>query len=231
MNSKILLFLICAGSLVFAQGAPYLIVFDASGSMDETLSGTSQTKMEAAKTAANNFIDGSSAEIGLVVFEDCDSGGDVYSGGIQLRQDFTTSKALLKGEIDSLSPQSSTPIARALEESAYYLESTRGSGTIILITDGEETCGGDPVATAEQIRNSGIGVVNVVGYTLDPSSAAAQQAQEIAQAGGGRYYSAQNADELQGALTDITGGGSCCPSTLLLLALPLLGFIANRRLN
>jgi len=216
-------------SILFAQ-APYLIVFDSTGSMDSSLPNSSQTKMEAAKIAADNFIDRTNAEIGLVVFEDCDSGGDISSGGIQLVQDFTTDKAALKSSVDALSPTGDTAIANALEESKAYIESSRGRGTIILITDGEETCGGDPVSVASAIYSENIGTVNVIGYQIGGD--AEEQAKAIAAAGGGRYYPASDADELSSALTQISGGDlSCCPSAVLLLALPLFVVAINRRLN
>jgi len=213
-------------SLLVAKG-PYLIVFDASGSMDDYLSDLNATKIEVAKEAANRFIDRSSGEIGLVVFSDCDRNGDINSGGIRLVQDFTTNKAELKSKINALEPQSDTPIADALSEASEYLKQSRGRGTIILITDGEETCSGNPVNVAENIYNEDIGTVHVIGYRISGSTAE-EKAKAIAEAGGGKYYPVENADELESALTEITGGGfSCCLSTVLLLVLPLFIMITR----
>jgi len=149
---------------------------------------------------------------------------------ITLVQDFTTNKEELKNKINALKPKSDTPIADALSEASKYLKKSRGHGTIILITDGEETCGGDPVNIAESIYNEKIGTVHVIGYRI--SGKAESKAKAIAEAGGGKYYPVENADELESALTEITTGGfSCCPSTILLLALPLFIMIAGRHLN
>lgn len=229
MTPKIFLFLVAFAALAFSQG-PYLIVFDSSGSMGESVSDLGATKMEAAKEAANSFIDRTNAEIGVVVFSDCDSVGNINSGGIRLVQDFTTNKPLLKQKMDALTPGGDRAIANALDEASTYIQNSRGQGTIILITNGEETCGGDPVAAAGSIYNDNIGTVNVIGYRIGGS--AEEAARQIAQAGGGGYYPVQNADELESALSQLTGGSlNCCPSTALLLALPLFVAFANRRFN
>jgi len=228
MNGKILLFLILG--LSFSLASPYLLVIDASGSMDEFIPPDyNETKMEAAKRAANNFVDRTSGEIGLVVFDECDYSGDISSGGIRLLQDFTTDKSSLKGKINSLSPNWDTPIADALEESKSYIESTRGYGTIILITDGEETCGGDPVTAAGGIYGENVGKVHVIGYLI--GGEAEETAKEIASAGGGEYYSVESADELEEALVQISEDDldvvCCSPAALLLL--PFVGYFLRRR--
>lgn len=225
MNSKTLLFLLLGVTMTFAS--PYLLVMDASGSMGDRPSGFNETKMEAAKRAANNFVDRTDDEIGLMFFDDCDSGGDPYSGSNRIINGFTRDKASLKTEINSMQTGFSTPIANALTEARAYIESTRGYGTIILITDGEETCGGDPVDVAGSIYTENVGQVHVIGYLIGGS--AEETAQEIAQAGGGKYYSVENAGELEAALVDISGGEfACCPAALLLV-LPLLGVGLSRR--
>lgn len=220
---SILIFLVLFAA---SFAAPFLLVVDSSGSMDE-YTNDNLTKMEAAKQAAKSFVDSTSSEIGLVTFGTCDSYGDINSGGIYLVENFTTDKTSLKSAIDSLEPYSSTPIADALVEAKTYLLATKGSGTIVLITDGEETCGGDPVYEAGYIYNNSIGRVNVVGFQL--GDAADQEAREIAAAGGGQYYAAENAAELESALTTISYGDglSCCPMFVLII-LPLLAFAIRR---
>lgn len=227
MNLKI--FLLVLGLMSFSFAQQYLLVIDASGSMDDWVPpDNEQTKMEAAKIAAKNFVDNTNDPIGLVVFNDCDSSGDINSGGISLVQDFTTDKASLKSNIDSLTPYWDTPIASALSEARGYLE-TKGQGTIILITDGEETCGGEPVSIAGQIYDENIGEVHVIGYLIGDS--AEETAKSIAQAGGGKYYSVENADQLEAALTEIKNDDldvCCCPSAMLLV-LPFLGIFLSFR--
>ena len=74
-----------------------------------------------------------------------------------------------------------------------------GKQMIILISDGEETCDGDPVSAIKKLRKMGIDVdTHVIGFDLD--KAQAEQMQAIAAAGKGQYYDAKDADELKDAL-------------------------------
>ncbi len=73
---------------------------------------------------------------------------------------------------------------------------------MILVTDGMETCGGDPVAAARALAESGTDILfRLVGYDpLSAGEAARQQFLEITAAAGGYYLDAQSADELLDAL-------------------------------
>ena len=71
---------------------------------------------------------------------------------------------------------------------------------MVLVTDGIESCGGDPVRAARELREQGI-VVHVIGFGLgnvaDEDSASLQN---IAWASGGQYVTAGSAEELKAAL-------------------------------
>ena len=61
-----------------------------------------------------------------------------------------------------------TPIGASLEKVADDLKSVTGEKLIVLVTDGEETCGGDPAAAIDNLRKAGIGTrVSIVGFALD----------------------------------------------------------------
>lgn len=97
----------------------------------------------------------------------------------------------------TLQPKGQTPIARSLEEAGADLARSGGSGVIVLVSDGVESCGGDPEAVARQLRASGIDVViHTVGLGVNDVDGAALAA--LAAAGGGRYFDAGDAS----ALTD-----------------------------
>ncbi|MGH2534141.1 MAG: vWA domain-containing protein [Thermomicrobiales bacterium] len=94
-----------------------------------------------------------------------------------------------------------TPIGAALEQVATDLADAGEPRIIVLVTDGEETCGGDPEAAIRSLIDQGIDVhVNIVGFALD-DDALRSQFQSWADLGRGRYIDAGNADELRAAIT------------------------------
>jgi len=109
----------------------------------------------------------------------------------------------IRADIDSLEPYGYTPLARSLELAGKDLLATESEKQmIILLTDGEESCGGDPRKVAADLRAMGIDVeVHIVGFDLAVEEA--EILKEVATAGGGAYYDARNAKELGGALTRV----------------------------
>jgi hypothetical protein len=70
----------------------------------------------------------------------------------------------------------------------------------VLVTDGEETCGGDPAAAIQALNASGVDVrVNIVGFALDDEALKAQF-QQWAELGNGQYIDAGNEAELTAAM-------------------------------
>jgi Ca-activated chloride channel family protein len=97
-------------------------------------------------------------------------------------------------------PKGKTPIADSLREAAASLGTTEGKGTVVLVSDGIETCVADPCAIAEELKKAGVGLVaHVVGFDVaDPAAKA--QLQCIARATGGVYLDARDASGLESAL-------------------------------
>ncbi|HWL69377.1 MAG TPA: VWA domain-containing protein, partial [Geminicoccus sp.] len=95
-----------------------------------------------------------------------------------------------------------TPIAASLEAAAQDLAAAQGPRTVVLITDGEETCDGDPLAAVQALRASGIAVrLNIVGFAVD-QPVVASMFRSWAEAGGGAYFSADDADGLARAVRE-----------------------------
>jgi hypothetical protein len=93
-----------------------------------------------------------------------------------------------------------TPIGRSLELVESDLRAADGEHLIILITDGEETCEGDPAAAIAALRAKGIDArVNIVGYAIDDTDLEATFA-DWAELGGGGYFAAGDAGQLAAAL-------------------------------
>ena len=73
---------------------------------------------------------------------------------------------------------------------------------LVLVTDGEETCGGDPAAAIAALKKSGVAVrVNIVGFAIDELMLQETFA-EWAQLGNGKYFNAKNGGELAASLVE-----------------------------
>lgn len=97
-----------------------------------------------------------------------------------------------------------TPIGRSLELVESDLKGATGERVIVLVTDGEETCDGDPAAAISALRAKGADLrVNIVGYAIDDAALAGTFA-NWAELGGGAYFPAGNRNELAEALTAAT---------------------------
>ncbi len=98
-----------------------------------------------------------------------------------------------------LKPRGETPLVYATLQTPADLKAV-GGGTVILITDGEESCKGDLAAAAKTLKDSGLEVtLNIVGFALK-SPAVQKQLGTLAGSTGGRFFSAQNGTALARAL-------------------------------
>ena len=107
-------------------------------------------------------------------------------------------RALL-GAAEAVKPKGETPLVYSVLQSPDDLKAV-GGGTVIVITDGEESCHGDPVKAAAQLKASGLDItLNIVGFTLT-GKAVQQQLGKFAQATGGHFYAADSGPALARAL-------------------------------
>jgi Ca-activated chloride channel family protein len=98
-----------------------------------------------------------------------------------------------------LKPRGETPLIHSVLQTAGDLKTT-GGGSVILITDGEESCKGDSKAAAAELQASGLNLtLNIVGFTLTGENAVAELT-ALAGSTGGRYYSAQDGAQLSRAV-------------------------------
>jgi hypothetical protein len=76
----------------------------------------------------------------------------------------------------------------------------QGEKLVVLITDGEETCGGDPAAEIDKLRKAGIGTrVSIVGFALDDQQLASTF-RRWSDLGGGAFFDAKDAAGLERSL-------------------------------
>lgn len=98
-----------------------------------------------------------------------------------------------------LKPRGETPLVLSTLETIGDLEAAKG-GTVILITDGEESCKGDLKAAAVKLKESGLDVtLNIVGFTLTAQTVKSQLT-TLAGSTGGRYFGASSGSELSNAI-------------------------------
>ncbi|MEJ8574351.1 vWA domain-containing protein [Microbaculum marinum] len=181
-----------------ADGAKVILVLDASGSMWGQIDG--RTKIEMAREAVATILSTwrASDELGLIAYGhrskgDCNDIEVLMAPGSLDRDGF-------QATVNKLNPKGKTPMTEAVRQAATALRSTEQAATVILVSDGEETCNADPCAVASELEAAGVGLtVHAVGLDIaDPKTRA--QLQCIAENTGGMFVSADNAEELETAL-------------------------------
>jgi Mg-chelatase subunit ChlD len=97
-----------------------------------------------------------------------------------------------------------TSIAASLRATPGDLAAAEGSKIVVLITDGEETCGGDPLAEIGRLRQDGVDArLNIVGFAID-DPALRETFEAWASAGAGAYFDASDFEALGSAVRDAT---------------------------
>ena len=184
-----------------------LLVLDSSGSMAaDDGTGTGRTKMEAAKEALSRYAGVSAAlfETGFAVYGNTGDAtrsgrGESCARAAEVLDPIGTVEAdTFDDTLSRFEPTGWTPIEGALREAeGAFAGKEEDFNKIILVSDGLETCGGDPVAAARDLRESGIEVeVDVVGFGVPGNEGEALR--QIALAGGGEYYDAGTGADLDG---------------------------------
>ena len=188
-------------SVLGQDGGSLVLVLDGSGSMKEP-SGNGQTRMDAAKKGLRTVIERLPADskVGLRVYGSTISDGKGSCTDSELLAPVAeVDKAKLTAGVEKLKPLGNTPIAYSLKQ-AYKDLPKEGPRSIVLVSDGEENCGGDPCKVARDLKKRGAGFyVDVVGLQVDAASR--DQLTCIASAGGGTYYDVSKIADLPGTLT------------------------------
>ena len=120
--------------------------------------------------------------------------------------------------VDGAKAQGYTPIAYSLGQAANDFPADAKERVIVLVSDGKETCQGDPVVAARALAAKGI-TVHTVGFIVD--TAARGQLQAIARATGGTYFDAPVGPELPDTLKQALN--ACAQRVVTLPAKPKPG--------
>ena len=184
--------------------APVIFIYDASGSMWGQMEG--KTKKEIAAdvltTSVGEFPE--EQKIGFVAYghrqkgdcEDVEFMVDVESG----------TKSSVTAAIQGINPLGRTPLAYSASLVIEKLKNSGSKATIILITDGIESCGGNICEVVRSAREAGIEFkLHIIGFGLEDGDTA--QLKCAAEAGGGNYYDANNA----GGLGDVLAAATSKP--------------------
>ena len=178
-----------------------LFILDASGSMWGQLE-DGKAKITAARDVMGELATNLPGNIsaGLIAYGHRKKGD---CGDIELVQPIEkASGPAIAGRLKSLTPRGKTPISDSLVMAGETLKGLEDERTIVLVSDGIETCKGDPCAVAEAIRMSDAALrIHVVGYGVDQK--AREQLQCVAEKGGGTYFDVNNTEGLSDALTQV----------------------------
>ncbi|HUP25779.1 MAG TPA: VWA domain-containing protein [Thermoanaerobaculia bacterium] len=206
MGALLLLGLVAAP----APAARVEIVLDASGSMRAAVGGTS--KMEAAKQAVRTTVEAldASSVVALRLYGHRlpSEPKDPSCSDTELVIPFgPLDRARFIAAVDAARPLGQTPLAHSLQlAAADFGDLGDELAAVILVSDGEESCGGDPAAVACAFAERGLELtVHTVGFDVD--AAARAQLQAIAQCTGGEYRDATDAGELADSLRQLTQAG------------------------
>lgn len=183
-----------------AASGNIVFILDASGSMWGQVEGTA--KIAIAKEVLTGLVQElpDDSTVGLVAYGhrrkgDCNDVEELIPLGPLNRE-----KMIAK--IQDLSPKGKTPISRSVRLTAERLKNLEDDTTIILVSDGKETCDPDPCGLVKDLKASGIKfVMHVIGF--DVTEEEREQLECMATAGGGNYYTAGNAGEFLAAARDV----------------------------
>lgn len=190
-----------------------MIVFDASGSMAGTDMNSVSPRIGKVREALRTVLPEVAPQrnIGLVVY-----GPGPYNVcetvDLRLKPEPNAAERIMS-EVDAVSPAGRTPLTTGVRLAAEALKYREKPATVLLITDGEETCGGDPCALAEELSTHGSNtIVHIIGYKDELAIKGPFQSRCLAERTGGKYFSVRTVPELVKAMREALG----CP--LLTLA-------------
>lgn len=210
-----------AGPLIASQSCTddAMLVFDGSGSMSEMgFNLLDEPRIFEARRAVQDSMPQIAAvrRVGLVIYG---PGRPEACGNIQLRfAPRPNAAGPIIDAVDRLQPAGETPLTKAVERAAEVLNYREEPGAIVLLTDGKETCDGQPCALAATLASEAHDLtVHVIGFKVrddhfgwdNPQDEGYERrvtvARCLADQTGGTYASAETLDELTEALTRTLG--------------------------
>ncbi len=198
-----------------------MLVFDASGSMAGNLNqgiATTIPRINEVRSALAKVLPSITRfrRVGLITY----GPGPYQQCNVQLAlKPLPDAAGLIMQEVNALTPAGKTPLTAAVEQAAEVLDYQKKPGLIVVLTDGEETCGGAPCDLGKALHASAVQLtVHIIGFRMKDFSWTGEQsitdAKCLAEQNGGLYITAENQEDLIEALKKTLG----CP--MLSEALP-----------
>jgi Mg-chelatase subunit ChlD len=179
----------CPGERTAEEAPDVAVVLDASGSMGFPASASANdiqrqlqrmgglpgllgsiivqqsagpSRLEEAKKGVTNVVRSlpQDVDVGLAVLQSCPRADNLgfYTGA---------QRPALYERVRRLSPQKGTPLAQGLREAGTMVDGVKAPGVIVVISDGEDSCGGNPCAAARALKAAKpevvINVVDILG--------------------------------------------------------------------
>jgi hypothetical protein len=185
------------------------LILDSSGSMAEELE-SGQTRIDAAKTVLTDVIaqmpERENVNVGFRVYghkgNNTEAGKSESCRSTELKVPINgVDKVKLQAEVDAYEPVGWTPLSLSLREAGDDFPDAAENvvNAVVLVTDGLETCGGNPCSASRQIKTGGSAITtHVIGFALNETEQANLQC--IVDESGGLLLGAGDADELSAAL-------------------------------
>ncbi|TIR59665.1 MAG: VWA domain-containing protein [Mesorhizobium sp.] len=180
-----------------------IIILDASGSMWAQIDG--KPKLEIARESLRTVLQSvpGDDEIGFMAYGHRQKGS---CADIELIVPPQAGSAAA----DSMKFLGKTPLTAAVKQAAEALKYTEDKATVVLITDGLETCGGDPCALGKELKETGVDfTADVVGFGLTADEG--RQIACLAENTGGKYIQASDEKALQQALVETVAAPAPVP--------------------
>jgi Ca-activated chloride channel family protein len=195
---RVVISLFIFAAAVQARADQAIIVLDASGSMWGQIGG--ETKMDIAKRTLATVLGTvpPTLELGMMAYGHRDKGS---CADIELMVPPAVGSAnAIAAAAYGINPKGKTPLSDSVRQAAEILRFTEEKATVILVTDGIETCEADPCAVASALEAAGVDItVHVVGFGLTDDEG--RQVACLAENTGGQYLPAGDAAMLGAALT------------------------------
>lgn len=196
-----LLLLVPTAALRAQEQPNLLIVLDGSGSMWGQVGG--RTKIELARDALSQVLSEATPDmqIGMLAYGHRVRG---QCSDIEMLVPNGPAGITVPAILDSaqrLNPLGMTPLSDAVMQAAQLLRSSEQAATVVLLTDGVETCGGDPCALGRMLESQGVDfTAHVVGF--DMTDAEQRTVSCLATETGGLFLAANDAEDLARALRE-----------------------------